>query len=174
MSDAPKQIVTNCPLCREKGLHIVSNNGFESQQCINCGMATSDKFLGTMEENEFIKKMPEQTKQFVKEMNGRVWIPTVMTLPHGTIYPVANPENNTLAWAFAEMVDIEESEKENYPIPGKEGEFFTKRYETEEPTIFDSFLYALAHLNELAKMEQQEQEKESKVKDIKLPKLKKG
>ena len=37
-------IISNCPLCGEKSLHIIGENETQTQQCINCGYATAEKF----------------------------------------------------------------------------------------------------------------------------------
>ena len=39
------KIVSNCPLCEEHSLHIVEEDGIGTQQCINCGYATTNKFM---------------------------------------------------------------------------------------------------------------------------------
>ena len=54
------KIVSNCPLCKEHSLHIIGDEGtMQTQQCINCGMATSSNFIGTKEGNEAFKTQIE-------------------------------------------------------------------------------------------------------------------
>ena len=157
------KIVSNCPLCEEQSLHIIGDEGtMQTQQCINCGYATSTKFTGTKEDNEVYKTLPEEMQSWSKEVNGRVWIPSMITLPFGTLYPVNI--DGKMKWACAEMVDISEEEQKNYP-DGKGG-YFKQRYDTDNQKIFDIFLEAMAEMNERAK---QNSVPESK---IKLPKLK--
>ena len=156
-------IVSNCPLCEEKGLHVIGDEGtMQTQQCINCGYASSDKFRGTKEDNEMYKTLPEEMQSWSKEANGNVWIPSMITLPFGTIYPI-NIEGK-MKWACAEMVDISEEEQKKYPKEDGDG-FHTKKYDTDNQKIFDVFLEAMADMNEKAK---QNAVPESK---IKLPKL---
>ena len=163
------KIVSNCPLCKEKSLHVIGDEGtMQTQQCINCGYATSDKFVGTIEDNEVYKTLPEEMQSWSKEENGRIWIPSMITLPFGTLYPV-NIDNmvnhkKEMKWAFAEMVDIPEEEQKNYP--DERGGYFKQRYDTDNQKVFDLFLEAMAEMNERAK---QNSVPESK---IKLPKLK--
>jgi len=156
-------IISNCPLCEEQSLHVVGDEGtMQTQQCINCGYATSDKFVGTKEDNEMYKTLPEEMQSWSKEANGRVWIPSMITLPFGTLYPINI--DGEMKWACAEMVDIPEEEQENYP--DDRGGYFKQRYDTDNQKIFDIFLEAMAEMNERAK---QNSVPESK---IKLPKLK--
>ena len=156
------KIVSNCPLCEERSLHVIEEDGIGTQQCINCGMATTSKFIGTKEDNEAYKTLPEEMQSWSKEENNSIWIPSMITLPFGTLYPT-NIEGK-MKWAFAEMVDIPEEEQKNYP--DERGGYFKQRYDTENKKVYDEFLYAMAEMNEKAK---QNSVPESK---IKLPKLK--
>ena len=100
-------------------------------------------------------------QKWVKVENNRMWIPTIMTLPIGMLYPQGNP----MKWAFCEMMDIPEEERENFPIPGQEGKFYTKRYDTDNPTNFDVFLDGMAHINELFKDRYQREREEPLAED---------
>ena len=147
------KIVSNCPLCEERSLHVIEEDGIGTQQCINCGMATTSKFIGTKEDNEAYKTLPEEMQSWSKEANGNVWIPSMITLPFGTLYPV-NIDNmvnhkKEMKWAFAEMVDIPEEEQKNYP--DEKGGYYKQRYDTENAKIYDVFLDAMLEMNKRAK-----------------------
>jgi len=160
------EIISNCPLCEDKGLHVIGAEGnMQTQQCISCGYATSDRFIGTKEDNETFKTLPEEMQSWSKETNGMVWIPSLITLPFGTIYPMN--EEGKMKWACAKMIDIPEDQQENYPKEDGNG-FHTMRYDMENQTIYDEFIYAMAEMNETAK---QNAVPESK---IKLPRLKRS
>jgi hypothetical protein len=118
-----------------------------TQQCINCGYATTNKFVGNKSDNELYKTLPDQMKSWSVEKNDRIWIPSVITLPFGTLYP----ENidGEMKWAFAEMVDIPEEEQKNYPA--ENGSYYTRRYDTENQKIFELFIDAMAEMNNKAK-----------------------
>jgi len=157
------KIISNCPLCEEQSLHVIGDEGtMETQQCINCGYATSIKFVGTKEDNEMYKTLPEEMQSWSKEANGRVWIPSMITLPFGTLYPVNI--DGKMKWACAEMVDIPTKEQKDYP--DEKGGYFKQRYDTDNQKIFDVFLEAMAEMNERAKQNSVPKSK------IKLPKLK--
>ena len=157
------RIVSNCPLCEEKSLHVIEEDGIGTQQCISCGYATTSNFVGTKEDNETYKTLPEEMQSWSKEANGRIWIPSMITLPFGTLYP----ENidGEMKWAIATMIDIPEEEQKDYPREDGNG-FHTMKYDTDNQKIYDEFLYAMTEMNEKAK---QNSVPESK---IKLPKLK--
>ena len=169
-------IVSNCVLCDEKSLHIIGEGNLETQQCINCGYVTSEKFKLNgvkKEEHEEYKKLTKDMQGWIKVKNDRIWIPTIMTLPIGMLYPqnVDNLVNHKteMRWYFAEMITIPEDERKNYPNE-KDG-FYEKRIDTDNPKIYDTFLEGMVEINRrLKELEQEEQQKTTK---IKLPKLKK-
>ena len=144
------KLISNCPLCEEKSLHVIEEDGIGTQQCINCGYATTSKFIGTKEDNEMYKTLPEEMQSWSKEANDRIWIPTMFTLPFGTLYPI-NIDGD-MKWCFAEMTDIPEDEQKNYPTEDGSGNY-TRRFETESLLKFDLFLDGINFLNEQAKKE---------------------
>ena len=157
-------VTSTCPLCEEQSLHVIGKDEQESQQCINCGFATANRFKGFMDEtNEAYSSLPDELKKWAKYENGMVWIPTVMALPIGLLHPTE--ESNVMKWAFASMVEISEEEKENYS-DGKGG-YYKNRIDVENELVFNTFIEAMAHVNDNAK---ENKPKESK---INLPKLKK-
>jgi len=158
-------IISNCPLCEEYSLHVLGEDETQMMQCINCGYVSTTKFVGKKEDNEEYQKLSDEMKDWSKEENGRIWIPSIMTLPFGMLYPFN--KGGKLKWGYAKMVKIEEKNRKNYPIPNQEGQFYESMYDTENEETFDSFLLAMAKANEDAKKFNVEPEK------IKLPKLKK-
>jgi len=141
------KIVSNCPLCEERSLHVIEENGIGTQQCINCGYATTSNFTGTREDNETFKTLPEEMQSWSKEVNDRIWIPSMITLPFGTLYPTNI--DGKMKWGFAEMVDIPEEEQKNYP--DETGGFYKQRYDTDNAKLYDLFLDAMVEMNKRAK-----------------------
>ena len=157
-------IVSNCPLCEEHALHIIEQEKLKLIQCINCGYTSTDKFIGTKKDNEEYQKLTDEMKEWSVEHNGRIWIPTMMTLPMGMLYPFNDTDKN-MKWGYAEMINISEEERKNYPAPN--GQFYTKTYDVDNAKIYDTFFEAMLEVNEEAKKRQQAPQK------IRLPKLKK-
>ena len=141
------KIVSNCPLCEEHSLHIIEEDNIGTQQCISCGYATTSKFMGTRKDNETFKTLPEEMQSWSKETNDRIWIPSMITLPFGTLYPVNI--NGEMKWGYAEMVDIPEEEQKNYPA--ETGGFYKQRYDTDNTKLYDLFLDAMVEMNKKAK-----------------------
>ena len=116
-------IVGNCGLCDQHSLHIMGEGETETQQCINCGYVTSARYKlnGTKrEEHELFKNLTEEMQNWSVVHNDSIWIPTVMTLPLGMLYPIniynTVSHETELKWAFAKMVDIPQQEQKNYQV----------------------------------------------------------
>ena len=146
------KIVSNCPLCGERALHVLQdlNKGLDNQQCINCGYVTSTTFKlneKPKEENDKYKTLTDEMKSWSKEANDRVWIPTIMTLPVGMLYPT--DVDDVMKWAFAPMIEIPEEERKNFP--NGQGGFYEKKIDTDNPKIYDKFLVGISYINEIMK-----------------------
>jgi len=142
-----KDIISNCFLCEEHSLHVAGTEESQVMQCINCGYVTSTKFIGTKTGNEEFQKLGEDMKDWALEKNDRIWIPSIITLPIGMLYPIN--DEDSMKWAFAPMVDIPEDERKDYPN-GK-GDFYERKIDTEKSKIYDEFVMGMSYVNELMK-----------------------
>ena len=146
-----KDIISNCPLCEERALHVAGTEESQVMQCINCGYTTSTKFKGIKADNEEFQKLGEDMKNWAKEENGYIWIPSIITLPIGMLYPVNIKKE--MKWTFAPMVEIPEEERENFP--NEQGGFYDKKVDTDNAVIYDLFLEGMSEVNELLKQKHQ-------------------
>ena len=142
-----KDIIGNCPLCEERALHVAGTEESQVMQCINCGYTTSTKYIGTKETNEEFQKLGEDMKNWAKEENGYIWIPSIITLPIGMLYPVNIKKE--MKWTFAPMVEIPEEERENFP--NEQGGFYERKIDTDNTTIYNLFIEGMTKINELLK-----------------------
>lgn len=162
-----KDIISNCFLCGEHSLHVAGKEEAQIMQCINCGYVTNTKYIGNKETNEEFQKLPEDMQRWSKEEHNRIWIPTILTLPIGMLYPM-DDENKVMKWAFAPMVTIPEDERKNFPVENQSNKFYEKKIDTDSSKIYDNFFEAMLEVNE--KMKNGVKLEEVK---LKLPKLKK-
>jgi len=155
-----KDLVSNCFLCEEKALHIAGTEEAQVMQCINCGYTTSTKFTGTKETNEHFQKLGEDMKNWAVESNGKIWIPSIITLPIGMLYPinkkvldgvgeVGDGIKKELKWAFAPMVEIPEDDRKDFP--NEQGGFYDKKIDTDNAVVYDLFLEGMTKINEILK-----------------------
>ena len=144
-----KDLTSNCFLCGEKALHVAGTEEAQVMQCINCGYTTSTKFKGIKADNEEFQKLGEDMKNWAKEENGYIWIPSIITLPIGMLYPI--DKDNKMKSSFAPMVDISEDERRKYPNPNVPGKFYERKIDTDNPKIYNEFLEGMSYVNELLK-----------------------
>ena len=144
-----KDITSNCLLCGEHSLHVAGTEEAQVMQCINCGYTTSTKFTGTKETNEEFKKLSEDMKNWSVEKNDRIWIPSIITLPIGMLYPIE--EKTEMKWAFAPMVEIPEEDRKKYPNPSVPGKFYDKKIDTDNPIIYELFIEGMTMINKSLK-----------------------
>ena len=143
-----KDLISNCFLCEERALHVAGTEESQVMQCINCGYTTSTKFTGTKETNEEFQKLGEDMKNWAVEKNGKIWIPSIITLPIGMLYP-SNDEDGKMKWNFAPMIEITEEEKREFPNPN--GGYYEKRIDTDNPTVYNEFIDGMNYINTLLK-----------------------
>ena len=88
----------------------------------------------------------------VEEDTGLVWYPTFMQMPGGMLYPEGSTPKD-LKWKVARVVNIFGDERLQYPIPGKDGEYFTSKLDVDNANIYDTgdFKLALDSLYDIVK-----------------------
>ena len=144
-----KDLISNCPLCGERALHVAGTEEAQVMQCINCGYTTTTNFKGTKETNKEFQNLGEDMKNWAVEKQGKIWIPSIITLPIGMLYPVNIKKK--LKWAFAPMVEIPEEDRKKYPNPNVPGKFYERKIDTDNATLYDLFLEGMTTINEMLK-----------------------
>ena len=111
--------------------------GVVSMICMETGFTTTDQLVFESEAQETYESgLTELMKQArVIDGIGLCWYPAFMQLPGAMMYPDGDPNN--FHYEVAEVVDIVGEEREKYPVPGKEGEYFTARLDVENATKFE-------------------------------------
>lgn len=130
-----------CPHCGSHNcFHEDVEQGLTSYLCMGCGYTSNDMFKTDSEELiGFEQPMPELYKdiKFVDTTRGITWYPTVLNVPTVGIVFVDGKTKEDWKWKAAPAVDVAESEKTKYPIPGKPGEFYTRRLDMESAREFE-------------------------------------
>ena len=70
-----EKVISNCPLCEERALHMIGEGDIQMMQCIACGYVSSPKFKGKKDNNEEYNKLTDDMKNWSKEALNRIWIP---------------------------------------------------------------------------------------------------
>ena len=120
--------------------------GINSRICMESGYTTTDQLkIGSREVNEYEQAGLTEFMRAVKhsdESLGTVWYPAFLQMQGAMLYCERLSESsNTLTWKVAKVVDIVGKDKLNYPIPGKEAEYYTSRLDVENAMTFEKFKF---------------------------------
>ena len=72
-------VISNCPLCGQHSLHIM-NDDVKTQQCINCGHATSDRL--SAEKSDIIKILENYEISLVAPCLGELFFEVTKSNPN--------------------------------------------------------------------------------------------
>tara|TARA_B100001123_G_C15312356_1_gene1024880 strand:+ start:1577 stop:2065 length:489 start_codon:yes stop_codon:yes gene_type:complete len=150
-----ERYVINCPLCDTKELQIMKNTSEELMQCISCGYSTSKHLSGNMKDNLEFNKMDDEIKYFAKQVDNQIWIPSVVNLSIGILYPIN--KGDELTWTFSPLVNVSDEEKENYKKD--DGTYYNKRYDMENEIYFESFSKAIFEINLITNLRNKNEQK---------------
>ena len=130
-----------CPHCGSKNCFesTEDSTGVVSYLCLRCGYTTNSYFTEDSEslQNSF-NTAPTliQEIQFFDEKRKLVWIPCVLNMgKRGIIFPRGS--KNNWDWNYARTVEIPLKEQKNYPIPGKENQFYQTKLDVDNAEKYD-------------------------------------
>lgn len=145
----------DCPCCGSKNCfeekYTVAENSVKSYLCMGCGYSTTTLFANDSDPvKEFEDNCPELFKdiKFVDKQTNLVWYPTVLNFPDkGIVFPDGT---NAFDWQWraVPIIPIADDEKESYPVPGKEGEYYKTKADMEASKLYPqtSFNEACKHV----------------------------
>lgn len=129
-----------CDRCGSDACYVQEvNDEIKNYQCYGCGFITNSLLKkGTRFFDEQIELLPNLYKELMGEAeDGKIWMPSTVNIPtKGMVF--ANGKNS-LEWKWAAVlaVPVKEEEKEKYPNPHKEGEFYEWRMDMETIKEFE-------------------------------------
>ena len=115
-------------------------NDKTSKICMESGYMTNSDFL--IDNTELLEKyeasMPELmiATKFIEIETGQVWYLTSVQFRTGMIYPQPS-DHDVYEWAFTPVLELDEEERKNYPVPGKDGSFYDTRLATEHSELYN-------------------------------------
>ena len=128
------------------------NTNIESRICMESGYTTNERLK--IDSDDIVDYESTITefmcaKKYIDDELGCVWYPTFISLPGGMVY--CEPQNNELVWKTAGIVEMSETERLQYPIPNKNGEYFTSRLDVDNAITYGKYEFKNA-LDELYSM----------------------
>ena len=128
-----------CPVCGDTHSCFEDvQETFKSYMCFNCGFMshsgyTKDKISEIDHTSQLIKELA-----FLDDERDIYWYPSVVNMGKlGIIYPDGIPSN--WVWKMAKVVKVDEKEKKNYPIFGKDGEYYEERLDVDNAVEFGQY-----------------------------------
>ena len=131
--------VIDCPICYDTDACFEDTQpDFKSYMCFNCGFMSHSHYTEeNLDKVENTSKLVNELKQLDEEIKI-YWYPSVVNMgPKGVIYPEGSVES--WIWRYAKVVPVSESEKESYPIPGKDGEFYDTKLDVEGASSYGQY-----------------------------------
>ena len=119
--------------------------GMQSKLCMESGFTTNEYMVtGSMSHKKFIESSPKLLQDLaVVDENNFIWFPLTMQTEHAIFFPDGTSETDWV-WKIAEVVEIPESEREKYPVIGKENEYYERRLAVEEASWYQNDQFDLA------------------------------
>tara|TARA_R110000823_G_scaffold92565_6_gene203149 strand:+ start:2301 stop:2759 length:459 start_codon:yes stop_codon:yes gene_type:complete len=129
-----------CDRCGSDACYVQEvNDKIKNYQCYGCGFITNSLLI---KGSDFFEEQMEMLPNLYKELmgeddNGKVWMPSTVNLPEKGMVFANGKSGENWKWAGVRAVPVKDEEKEKYPIPNKEGEFYTLRMDMETIKEFD-------------------------------------
>jgi len=144
----------NCSRCGSDACYVEEvNQDIKTYFCYGCGFQTNS----IMKEGEaFFEEqsniLPELYKDlFFKDEEGKIWMASSVNLPQQGMIFANGPSKEDWGWAAVKAVQVLEEEKEKYPIPGKQDEFYEWRMDMTTLKMFPErdYIEALSYIGVL-------------------------
>ena len=125
------------------------NTGIESRICMESGYTTSEQLkIGSQEAIDYENAGMTQFMRDVKysdDLLGTEWYPAFIQMQGSMLYcEQPNQSSNQLVWKVARVVNVSGNQQLQYPIPGKENQYYTSRLDVENALTFERFQFKAA------------------------------
>ena len=129
-----------CDRCGSDACYVQEvNEEITNYQCYGCGFISNTLLKkGSRFFEEQLELLPNLYKELMGEdESGKIWMPSTVNQPEkGMIFANGKSIDNW-KWAAVLAVPVKEEEKEKYPIPNKEGEYYEWRMDMDTMKEFD-------------------------------------
>ena len=119
-----------CPRCGSDACYVTEvNQDIKNYFCYGCGFQSNSLMReGELIMEEQMEIIPELYKDLRHEdETGQIWFPSTINLPdRGMVFANGSSDKNW-KWAAVKSIEVNEEEKEKYPIPGKKDQYYENR-----------------------------------------------
>ena len=146
-----KDNLTICPRCGIDACYEQELGAdYKVHQCYGCGFTTNTLMT---EDSEFLDEQLEVLPELYKDLiyideEGYNWMPSAVNNPEQGMIYADGKTSEDWKWSAVKAMKISEEEKEKYPIPNKEGEFYEYKMDMTTLKQFDErdFIEALDYI----------------------------
>ena len=123
-----------CDRCGSDACYVQEvNETVKNYQCYGCGFITNSLLV---KDTQFFEEQMELLPNLYKELmgedeNGKIWMPSTVNIPEKGMVFANGKSSSNWNWSAVLAVEVKDDEKEKYPIPGKEGEYYEWRMDME-------------------------------------------
>ena len=125
-----------------------SDTGLNSYICMESGFGTNDLLrIGSDDVNIYEERISQLMRdvKYIDETRGLIWYPSYIHVGSYVLYCIGSTIKD-LAWEVAPIVSLSEEESKQYPVPGRENEYFTSRIDIGAAQFYIDFNTALTSL----------------------------
>lgn len=129
-----------CDRCGSDACYVQEvNEKIKNYQCYGCGFITNSLLVKDSQFfNEQMELLPNLYKELMGEAeDGKIWMPSTVNMPGKGMIFANGKDSLNWKWAAVLAVPVKEEEKEKYPIPNKEGEYYEWRMDMTTIKEFD-------------------------------------
>ncbi len=142
VAEEPEKIIS--PFTGKRNCFVQTMGTDESYLCMDSGYTTNTLYkIGS----DVIKDAESRAPKLVNDLKyqdderGLIWFPSVVQVPGiGMIFPDGSSIDDW-GYSVAKQVGIPEEEQKNYPVPGKDGEFYQSRLDMKNLKTFDKLKF---------------------------------
>lgn len=140
-----------CPHCGGTNCFVEEHDGIKSYLCMDCGYTTTSLNVdGSLQMQDWTSTLPELIKaiKWVDPETKLVWLPSTLNMPGiGLVFPDGTTADDW-QWRAVPVTSVSADEKKKYPIPGKEGEYYTTKADFSKSKLFgkNEFKEACKHI----------------------------
>lgn len=129
-----------CPVCKVNFCYKDKYpDGTIGYLCYNCGMTSNSKLIP---DSEYLETAMVSTPEFINDnkfldkKRNIYWFMSTIQATSGMIFPEPDETIDGWHWTVAKVIDISEEEQKLYPIPGRDGEYYSSRLAIDEALKF--------------------------------------
>tara|TARA_Y100001972_G_scaffold121408_1_gene165389 strand:- start:604 stop:1074 length:471 start_codon:yes stop_codon:yes gene_type:complete len=129
-----------CDRCGSDACYVQEvNEKIKNYQCYGCGFITNTLLK---KDSRFFEEQMELLPNLYKELmgeaeDGKIWMPSTVNQPEKGMIFANGKSVDEWKWSAVLAVPVKEEEKEKYPMPNKEGEYYKWRMDMSTMKEFD-------------------------------------